>query len=345
MKDIIKYALILGISTVALTSCEKAIDNSFPEGTPRRAFYNEQIKSYLTNDSVWVTQKLDKNASLVLRVGFDFKKDDKVSLYRIPYTTLTLIEQLEMAKGTFTSAADIRELNSLITAITGLADATARDLILNNPANISFLTRFQKFFPVTMVGPAGKITVTEGSNTFNVIGEFDSSLTFFNSSFLSDLKVSRTFDFDFLINKYNHDSLALTGYYSQNANRNPIIKPIAKASLIPYFDAINIMNIIPFATSIRVNGQVITDESASTLKDNYNETYDNANKSLAFIVKKGKTLNSLYQNNNALAVIEVPFKVGSTKPAVGAVLAKFKAYNLNTKGGINGGLDVEIIVK
>ncbi|WP_199120203.1 hypothetical protein [Pedobacter sp. ASV28] len=338
----IKYSLSVVILLALFSSCEKALDNSVPEGTERRGFYNAQIKSYITNDSVWVTQKLDKN-SLIFKVGFGFQKDKSVNLYRIQYTTLTLIEELNLAKAIFTSPADIADINSLITTYSSLTDANARNLILNNPANISFLTRTQKYFPVTMIGPFGRVNITEDKNTYDVYGDFNSSLTFFNSSFLSDLKISKNFDFDFLVNNYNRDSLVMTSYYSQNLNRVATIKPVALNTIETHFNALNIINALTFASEIKVNGQVLTGESVAYIKNNFNETYDNLNKNLNFTLKAGKTLPASFNGLTALKATEVFYKLGETKPAVGTVLARFKAYNPATKGIT--GVDVEVIVK
>lgn len=338
----IKYGFLILTSMLLLTSCEKALDNSVPDGTPRRAFYNEQIKSYLTNDSIWVTQRLDKN-SLILKVGFVFNKDKSVNLYRIDYRTLTLIEQLNQAKNVFTSPADIADINSLISAYNGIADATLRSLILTNPANASFLNRTQKYFPVTTVGPIGRSAISTGTNTYDVYGDFDSSLTFFNSSFLSDLKVSKNFDFDFLVNKYNRDSLVITSYYSQNSNRVATLKPIATITLEPHYNAFNIINSYPYASELKVNNVSIAGDGANYLKTNFSEQYDNVNKALAYIAKTGAGLDPAFASYTALKATEATYKLGDPKPAAGTVIAKFKTYNPKVKGGET--LDVQIIAK
>ena len=338
----IKYGFWVLTSMLLLQSCEKALDNSVPEGTPRRAFYNEQIKSYLTNDSIWVTQRLDKN-SLIFKVGFIFNKDKSVNLYRIDYRTLTLIEQLNQAKNVFTSPADITEINSLISTFNGIADASLRSFLLTNPANISFLNRTQKYFPVTTVGPIGRSAISTDKNTYDVYGDFDSSLTFFNSSFLSDLKVSKNFDFDFLINKYNRDSVLVTGYYSQNSNRNATLKPIDKNTLEPHYNAFNIINSLTFAAELKVNNVAVAGDGAAYLRTNFSEQYDNVNKALAYVAKTGVTLDLAFGSAKALKAIEVTYKLGDPKPAAGTVIAKLKAYDPKIKGGET--LDVQIIAK
>ncbi len=338
----ITYGFLIMASASLLASCEKAIDNSIPEGTPRRTFYNQEIASYLTNDSIWITQKLDKN-SLILKVGFKFNRDSTVDLYRIQYTTLTLTEELNLAKLTFTSASDISTINSLISAISSLSDALARNVILNNPANVSFLNAIQRYFPLTLIGPFGRINVTPDKNTYGVHGDFNSSLTFYNSIFLSDLRVSKNFDFDFLVDKYNRDSVVISGFYSQNSNRIGILKPIEISTLTTHFNAINIMNALTFNSDLYVNGQIVTG-GAVYLKDNFNDSHDDLNKSLNFVKKSDKTLDPRFNNLNALKATEVTYELGSPKPAAGTVIARFKAYNPANKG-FNGALDVEVRVK
>jgi hypothetical protein len=343
-KNTIINALLIASSAFIITGCEKALDNSVPEGTPRRSVYNDELKNIITNDSIWITQKLDKG-TLKFKVGFDFKKDESVRLFNLRYSTLTLIEEATLAMNTFTSPAERAELNSLINAISGLTDVSARNAIITNPGNISFLNRFQRFFPVNLVGPDGAVIVTEGSNTYDVFGDFETSLTFLNSSFLSDLKVSRNFDFDFRVTKSHRDSVEIRGHYTQNANRNAILKPIATTSLNAHVDFINMLRVLPFLVDIKINNAIVANETIKTLNTNFSEIYDQNNKSLAFKVNSGVTLATAWNNINTLKVVSTNYKIGAAKPVVGTVIANLKAYNNSTSTGINNAIDVQIVVK
>ena len=337
----IKYFFGVAVLLFMLSACQKALNNTIPEGTPRRQFYNNQIMDYLTNDSVWVTQKLDKN-SLIFKVGFDFKKDKTVNLYMMEYTTLTLIEELNIAKLTFTDPKDIEIINILIKAVSGLSDYEARESLINLPANFIFLDACKKYFPVTLVGPTKQVEIKEAPNTFDVQGDFNSSLTFFSRSFLSDLKVSKNFDFDFIINSYNRESIVMTSYYAQ-PNKVAILKPVSLTSIVPHFNAIGIISSLPFLSEIKVNGKILAGETAAYIKNKFNESYDHLNKNLNFVVKATETEHREFKGLTALKVIEATDNF-NPKPAAGTVLAKFIAYDPSVKG-FNNTIPVEILVK
>ncbi len=341
----IKYFLGTAASLFMLSACQKALNNTIPEGTPRRQFYNNQIMDYLIlpNDSVWVTQRLDKN-SLVFRVGFDFKKDKTVTLYKMEYIPLTLIDELELAKLTFPDKID--KIDDIMFDIYIMrffnSDAQIRIALITVPGNVLLLNSIQKFFPVTLVAPTKLVEITEGSNTYGVQGDFNSSLTFFSNSFLSDLKVSKNFDFDFLINSYNRDSIVMTSYYTQ-PNKVAILKPVALTSVVPHLKAIGIISSLPFLSEIKVNGKILAGETAAYIKNKFNESYDHLNKNLNFVVKATETEHSEFKGLTALKAIEATDNF-NPKPAAGTVLAKFIAYDPSVKG-FNNTIPVEILVK
>lgn len=344
MKNYFKLSFLMLVSILTLNSCEKAIDNSIPDGAPRRAFYNNQIKEFLTNDSLWITQVLDKG-NLKFRVGFIFAKDGTVKLYNVNRTPITLIQQLTEAYALQTTAANRNEILSLIQTFTGYEDSQLRSLLLN-PANLSFKLRVDKYFPLTLKAPFGKVAVTEGANTYGVYGDFDASLTFYNTSFLSDYKQKNEFDFDFLIKSYKRDSLSLEGYYSQNTNRFPIIKPIKFSELDTYNKALNItITSLGFVTELKVGGVALAGDGNAYLNTRFSEAYDGLNKNLKFMAIAGQSVDPLFNGITALKAIDVPFIAGSAKPASGTVIAKFTGYNGEQKGALANGVVVELVVK
>jgi hypothetical protein len=345
MKNYFKLSFSILVSILILNSCEKAIDNSIPEGTPRREFYNNQIKEFLTNDSLWVTQVLDKG-KLKFRVGFIFAKDGTTKLYNINRNPITLVQQLTEAYALQTTNANRNEINNLILTFGGFEDSQLRDILINNPANLSFKLRVEKFFPLTLKAPFGKIAVNEGTNTYGVYGDFDASLTFYNTSFLSDYKQKNEFDFDFLIKSYKRDSLSLEGYYSQNTNRFPIIKPIKFSELDTYNRALNIIvTSLGFVTELKVGGVALPSDGNLYLNTGFSEAYDDLNKNLKFKSIAGQSIDPLFNGITALKAIDVPFVAGSAKPASGTLIAKFTGYNGEQKGSLAGGVTIELLVK
>jgi hypothetical protein len=333
--------LILLMAT--LISCEKAIDNSIPEGSPDRAAYNAQIRITLTNDSVWVTQYMNKNKAS-LKIGFAFRKDGNANLYKLNYTPVTVIQQL--AKAAALRPADAVEINALIGAFGGIADANLRNFLITNPDNLSFKEAVDKFFPLTLTGPPGKIDLSEGTNTYNVYGDFNSSLTFLNSSFLSDLKKDKDFDFDFLIKSYRQDSIELEGYYGPNMNRKSTIKPVLLTEMRQHINAYNLTIENPgFLTELKVAGKTIATDGAAYLDSQFSEYYDKANKCLIFKAITGQTPAPELANITALKATETAFIPGNPKPAAGTVIAKYIGYDAAVKESIKNGTVVELVVK
>ncbi|NQX40748.1 hypothetical protein SAMN05421820_104152 [Pedobacter steynii] len=334
---------ILIMLMATLISCEKAIDNSVPEGTPGREAYNTQIKTALTNDSVWVTQFMNKNKASI-KVGFAFMKDGNANLYKLNYTPITVIQQLR--KAIALRPADAVEINSLIAAFGGLADATLRNILITNPANISFKESVDKFFPLTLKGPSGRIELSEGTNTYNIYGSFNTSLTFLNSSFLSDLKKDKDFDFDFLIKSYHRDSIGLEGYYGPNMNRQATIKPVLLTDMRQHINARNLSILsLGFSTELRVAGKAIATDGATYLDNQFSESYDKANKCLVFKAITGQTPAPELANITALKATETAFTPGDAKPVAGTVIAKYIGYDAGVKESIKNGTVVELVVK
>jgi hypothetical protein len=346
MKTFLKTGFLMFMCIIILSSCEKALDNSIPDGTPRREAYNTKIKEILVNDSVWVTPFYN-NGATKFRAGFLFAKDGTCKIYSTVRNPVTLMQQLTAAVEANPTTANKNELAALTTAFgTFINDDAQLRSVLLQAGNVTFKNRVEKFVIVTPTAPLSNVIVTVADNTYGVYGDFNSSFTIYNTSVLSELKQKNLFDFDFLINAYNRDSLSLEGYYSQNSNRFVKIKPVAVPNILQHVNATNILvTALAFNTELRVNGVAISTEGNTYLKTRFADGHDNLNKCIVFKSVAGQAVDPLFAGINAIKAIDVPFIAGSAKPAAGTVIAKFTGYDIANKGSLATGKTVELIVK
>ncbi|MBV7530173.1 hypothetical protein [Chitinophaga sp. sic0106] len=217
-KLVFAAVVILGLATV---SCEKGDDFSRPPGNTN-SFEKDKSDAFknLTDDetSMWAwametSFTNNKFPGLLLQFG----KDSTTSIYSIDNNGIISDLTRLRASATLTTSESSLALQ-LINILRPYSDYQIRQ-ILDDPANLSFKNAVLSLLPNYQNFGSQTIYEEEVGGAFNTNGPIQLSLTFHNSPLMSLLKEYGWLDFDFRLMRYSKDTVELTGYYSNSANK------------------------------------------------------------------------------------------------------------------------------
>ena len=246
--------------SVSLASCEKDVSNAIPDTANTPAIDAANTFNILTVENRKWIWPLKFAGNPFNNEGFgllmEFKKDSTANSELIAKKSLLGQFAATIATGKLTATQ-----RSIATAYSStfatFTDWNIRNLIINNPANITFLNNTLTVLPNFIHFNPIEFRVAESGFSYDVNVVVQLSLTFYNTLLFPQLKQSRLLDFDFRIFDYKEDKIKLNGYYSNNANRdftshattNEKIQLFAKGSNLFVPEG----NLIIGNTSLRIN--------------------------------------------------------------------------------------------
>ena len=253
-------AIALAVIAMATFSCQKKLDYTKPADANTFEKDKEAAFNTLTDneDALWAW---DMPSSLLSTsfpsILLQFFKDSTANIYSVPANSL--ISQLQglRASGTLTAGESNLAL-ALIDAFDGIPDGQLRGL-LENPANLSFKNATLSLLPNYPGFNSLGLFVEETGSLFDMNGPVQLSLTFHNSWLLSYLKENGALDFDFRVMSTKPDTVALDGYYSNNANKkSTLLKTLLYPdNMVNGSNIIMAINPVKAAVTLRVDGTAI----------------------------------------------------------------------------------------
>lgn len=257
-KLVFAAAAVLGLTNVA---CEKADDLSRPPGNTN-SFEKDKQDAFknLTDDetTLWawdipISPYNNKFPAFLLQLS----KDSSANIFSIDNNGMVSDLTRLRASGTLTASESSLALQ-LINLLRPYSEYQLRQ-ILDNPANASIKNALVQLLPNYANFASQTIYTEEIGGAFDTNGPIQLSLTFHNSELLSLLKEYGWLDFDFRLLRYSKDTVQLTGYYSNSANKvTNLLRTHDDPSFFAYASTI-IMTINPVKAKVtmKVDGNVI----------------------------------------------------------------------------------------
>ncbi|SHL41221.1 hypothetical protein SAMN05444266_103251 [Chitinophaga jiangningensis] len=217
-KLVLAAAVIIGLGAV---SCEKGDDFSRPAGNTN-SIEKDKADAFknLTDDetSMWAwametSFTNNKFPGMLLQLS----KDSSANIYSIDNGGIVTDLSRLRSSGTLTAGESSLALQ-LINILRPYSDYQIRQ-ILADPQNASFKNAVLSLLPNYENFGSQTINLRELEGAFDANGPIQLSLTFHNSEFLALLKEYGWLDFDFRLLRYTKDTVELTGYYSNSANK------------------------------------------------------------------------------------------------------------------------------
>jgi hypothetical protein len=206
----------------AFTACEKKLDYNVP---PAEHTLEKDIHASFdilsANNRKWIWPlTITSNPFFNEGIGFlaEFKKDSTANVQLIAKKGIVEQFAVLLASGKL-DANQTAIARAYTTTFGGFTDWNLRNLIINNPANASFLNNTLRVLPNMIYFNPIFFAIGESGFNYNVNGPVQLSLTFTNTSLFPQLKQGRVLDYDFRIFSFSSGKVDLMGYYNNSANK------------------------------------------------------------------------------------------------------------------------------